>query len=76
MRSMGMNKKQVLVTVKPELSPRIENWLIGRDIDYEVEIVKKRGGTVQLKIVASFSSDEGGKHQEEMYGRFLDRIEK
>lgn len=68
---MGMVKK-IAVTVLPELSPRIENWLIGRSVNYEVEIVRKK--RIRLKIIACFSFDENGKHQAEMYKRFLERL--
>lgn len=73
---MGLTTaKQISVTVIPELSPRIETWLAGKDIYYEVEVVKQKKGGVRLKIIASFSSDERGNHFAELYKRFLERIE-
>lgn len=63
------------VIVDAGLSPRIENWLIGRDIEYEVDTVGKKGHT-RLKIIARFPMDDHGEHQAELYGRFLDRIKK
>lgn len=67
--------RKISVTVVPELSPRIETWLAGRDIDYEVEVVRTAQKT-NLKIISLFPSDERGKHQAEMYRRFLERIRK
>ena len=63
------------VTVDAGLSPKIENWLIGRDIDYEVEVVRTKKRTY-LKIIARFPPDDRGNHQAELYGRFLERIRK
>ena len=71
---MGMVKK-ISVTVMPEMSTRIENWLIGRNIDYEVEVVRTAKRT-RLKIIASFRSDEAGEHHAEVYKRFLERLTK
>lgn len=71
---MGIIKKQVSVTVMPEISPRIENWLMGRDIEYEVETIRKGKSGVRLKILAYFPSDGLGQHQSEVYKRFLERI--
>lgn len=66
-------RKLISVTVSPELSPRIENWLISREIYYEVETVKRKN-CIFLKILASFSEDETGMHQSEMFERFVDRV--
>ena len=68
-----MMKRQVSVTVLPEMSPRIENWLMNRDVYYEVEAVRtpKR---IRLKIIAEFPLDETGKHHAEVYKRFLERL--
>ena len=71
---MGIMKKQISVTVIPEMSPRIESWLMNRDIYYEVETIPKSRGGVRLKIIASFAADEAGKHQAEVYKSFLERI--
>ena len=71
---MGMVKK-ISVTVMPEMSTRIENWLMGRNIDYEVEVVRTTKRT-RLKIIAGFRSDESGKHHVEVYKRFLERLTK
>lgn len=68
-------KNQISITVDPSMSPRIENWLMGRDIEYEVDTVGKKGHT-RLKIIARFPMDDQGEHQAELYGRFLDRIKK
>ena len=71
-----MTKKRVPVTVTviPDLSPRIESWLDGRGIEYEVETLRLGRGAVRLKILAFFPSDENGAHQTEMYKRFLNRV--
>lgn len=66
-------KRQVSVTVLPEMSPRIENWLMNRNVDYEVEVVRTAKRT-RLKIIAEFPSDEDGKHRAEVYKRFLERL--
>lgn len=68
-----MMKRQVSVTVLPEMSPRIENWLMNRDIDYEVEVVRTPEG-IRLKIISEFPFDEDGKHHAEVYKRFLERL--
>lgn len=68
-----MMKRQVSVTVLPEMSPRIENWLMNRDVDYEVEVVRTFFG-VRLKIIAEFPFNEDGKHRAEVYKRFLERL--
>ena len=70
---MGVAKKQISVTVMPEMSPRIENWLAGREVEYEVEVVRTKK-QIRLKIISLFAMDERGQHQAEMYGRFLERI--
>lgn len=67
-------KKQISVTVMPDMSPRIENWLMGRDIEYEVEAIRKGKSGVRLKILAYFPSDGLGQQQSEVYKRFLERI--
>lgn len=67
--------KKVSVTVDVGMSPRIEGWLMNRDIEYEVEAVRMSKG-IRLKIVAEFPSDDGGKHQAELYERFLERLKK
>ena len=69
-----MKKKQITVTVVPELSPRIENWLMGRDVEYEVEVVRTKNKPIRLKIIACFPLDIYGKHQAVLYGHFLERI--
>jgi len=67
-------KKQISVTVSPDLSPRIENWLDGRDIFYEVELVQASKSHHKLKIVANFSEDKEGLHQADLYKKFLERL--
>lgn len=70
-----MTKKKLSVTVMPGLAPRIENWLIGRDIEYEVEVVRTKNRT-SLRIISMFPEDEKGQHQAELLKRFLDRMKK
>lgn len=67
--------KQISVTVPPDISPKIENWLMGRDIYYEVEAIRKRRAGVRLKIIVNFSDDDTGNHQAEIFKRFLERID-
>ena len=70
-----MTKKQISVTVAADLSPRIENWLAGREVEYEVEVVRTKK-QARLKIIADFPGDDRGIHQAEVYRRFLDRLKK
>jgi len=67
--------KKVSVTAGVSMSPRIENWLMNRNIDYEVAAVRMSKG-IRLKIVAEFPSDDRGKHQAGLYERFLERLKK
>lgn len=70
-----MTKKKLSVTVSPGLSPKIENWLISRGIEYEVEVVRTKKRT-DYRIISMFPADEAGLHQAELCKRFLDRIRK
>lgn len=65
---------KISVTVARDISPRIESWLMKREIDYEVEVVRT-GKNARLKIISFFPKDEASKHHAEMYKRFLERIE-
>lgn len=67
--------KKISVTVMPEMSTRVETWLMSRGIDYEVEVVRTAKRT-RLKIIAVFLSDKAGEHHAEVYKRFLERLTK
>lgn len=70
---MAVSKKQISATVMPEIAPRIETWLMGRNVYYEVEPIKNGA---RLKIIACFPAGDYGEHQAEMYESFLDRIKR